>query len=352
MVAMFTNNFNAFRFYDDSGGEAASAQLAAQDVNITVNLDGGDVDIQFRARVDEVGGADGTTMDDYGVEVDKNATSFVALPTSDTGTGIFAVAAGLTNDAATTNRSSDPISDPGGGAFVAGEQSDDGIVDDMQITASDFTEHAYGLRLVAADLVDGDFFDLQFSNSSVSNNNVTPRITIEKSGALTQDVGGVLSFSGGLVRETRISPDGTLSFTGGLIRQTQISPDGVLSFGGSLATSLVALKNVAGVLSFAGALIKQARISPGGSLSFSGDIVRQTNKNVAGSLAFNGLIVRLVNKNLDGTLSFTGTVIASVLFSQVVIGVLDFVGGLATLFIPGNAGPGIRRMWRSVWSRV
>lgn len=180
MVPMFTRNFNAFRFYDDSGGEAASTALAAQGINITVNVDSGDVDIQFRARIDEVGGAIGTAMDDYAIQVDKNGTSPVAIPTSDTGTGIFATTAGLTNDAATTNRSSDEITDPGGGSFVAGEQSDDGIVDDMLLTASDFTEHAYGIRLVASDLVDGDFFDIQFSNSTISNNNVFPRITIEK----------------------------------------------------------------------------------------------------------------------------------------------------------------------------
>lgn len=183
MVPMFTRNFNAFRFYDDSAGEAASNALATQGTNITVNADSGDVDVQFRVRIDEVGGADGTTMDDYAVQVNKNSTTFVAIPITDTGTGIFTVAAGLTNDNATTNRASEEITDPGGGSFVAGEQSDDGIVDDMQLTASNFTEHAFGMRLVAADVVDGDFFDLQFSVVTISNNNVFPRITIEKAAA-------------------------------------------------------------------------------------------------------------------------------------------------------------------------
>jgi len=172
-------------------------------------------------------------------------------------------------------------------------------------------------------------------------------------GEFFQNVDGSLSFAGGLVRETRISPDGTLSFAGGLVRQTQISPDGVLSFGGALESSLVALQSVAGALSFAGTLIKQAQISPDGALTFSGDTVRQTNKNVAGSLSFNGLVVRLINKNLDGTLTFGGALVSSVIFSKLVIGTLSFVGGLATLFVPGGgAGPAIRRMWRSVWSRV
>ncbi len=181
---MFTPHLNASRFYDDDGGEAASTQLAAQDTNVIINVDGGNQPFQFRVRVDETGGADGTTMDDYDVEYEKNdSATWVALTTIDNGDGIRAVAAGLTNDAATTDRSSDPISNPGSGTFDPGEQSDDGMVDDMQLTSGNFTEHAYGIELVAANVADADTFDFRFSAASGIVNNVEPRVTVDKAAA-------------------------------------------------------------------------------------------------------------------------------------------------------------------------
>lgn len=186
MVAMFTPHFNASRFYDDDAGEAASAALAAQDTAGDVDVSSGNKAFQFRARIDETGNADGSTMDDYGVEYEKNdSTTWVALTTTDNGDGIRAVAAGLTNDAATTNRSSEPISDPGAGSFVDGEQSSDGVVDDLQVTASNFTELAYGAEIVAANVADGDTFDFRFSSASGVTNNVEPRVDVVKAGAPT-----------------------------------------------------------------------------------------------------------------------------------------------------------------------
>ncbi len=186
MSAMFTNNFNAFRIYDSDAGEAASTPFAAQDTNYTIDATA-NVSFQLRTRIDEVGGADGTTMDDYAIEYSKNSGAFVALTTTDSGDGIRAVAAGLTNDAATTNRATNGISDPGSGSFVAGEQSSDGVVDDMQLTTANFTEQAYGIEFVSVNVADTDTFDFQFSAPSVSNNNVTPRLTISK-GAAGQNI--------------------------------------------------------------------------------------------------------------------------------------------------------------------
>ena len=61
MTAMYTADFNAFRFYDDDAGEAASTQLAAQDTNHSINADS-NVAFQLRARLDEVGCAAGDAM--------------------------------------------------------------------------------------------------------------------------------------------------------------------------------------------------------------------------------------------------------------------------------------------------
>ena len=190
MSAMFTPTANAFRIYDDNAGEAASSPLEAQDVDHSFNVDSNN-SLQIRWRVDEVGGVSGTTMDDYIVQYSKNSGGFVNLTTSDIGDGIRAVAAGLTNDNATTDRSSDPISNPGGGSFVAGEQSTDGSVDDMQLTASNFTEHVYGVEFVAANVAADDTFDFKFSKPSGIVNSVTPRITISKSGG-AQTISGTV----------------------------------------------------------------------------------------------------------------------------------------------------------------
>ena len=123
MTAMFQGTFAAWRAYDDLGGEAASGALANQDTNFSITVDSNKA-FQMRTRVDETGGADGDAMDDFQLLYSKNSGSFIDVPTVDSGDGIRAVAAGLTNDANTTNRSSEPITD-GSGTFVAGEQSDD-----------------------------------------------------------------------------------------------------------------------------------------------------------------------------------------------------------------------------------
>jgi hypothetical protein len=180
---MFTPDFNAFRFYDDSAGEATSVSLtAAQDTDATVNADS-NIAFQLRCRIDETGGADGSSMDDFQLQSSKNGGAFINLGTADIGDGIHAVTAGLTNNGTTTNRSSESISDPGGGSFDTGEQSTDGLIDDMLLTASNFTEVVFGIEIVSANVADTDFFRFQFSNSSVNSNNVTPQVTVEKSAA-------------------------------------------------------------------------------------------------------------------------------------------------------------------------
>lgn len=180
MTAMVAPDFNAFRFYDDDAGEAASTQLAAQDTNHSINVDS-NAAFQLRLRVDEAGGADGDAMDDFPVLYSKNSAGFVSLTGTDSGDGIRSVAAGLTNGNVTTNRSSDPISDPGSGSFISGEQSDDGSFDNFQFTNGNFTEFAMGVELVTANVADADTFDFELGGK-INNNNVVPRMTVVKSG--------------------------------------------------------------------------------------------------------------------------------------------------------------------------
>lgn len=176
----FTPDLKAFRFYEDDAGEAASTALAAQDIDISPNVDS-DVAVQLRIRVDETGAIAGAGTDDYQLQYDKNSGGFVNLTTTDTGTGIRAVLAGLTNDAVTTNRGTEGISD-GSGSFVAGEQSSDGLIDDRQLTASNFTEHVYGVEFVSSNVANNDTFDFELSTPVGIVNTLTPRATMVKTG--------------------------------------------------------------------------------------------------------------------------------------------------------------------------
>ncbi len=179
---MFTPHLARFRCYG-TGTESGSSALAAEDINISIDVSAGNVDFQYRILIEEQGNASGTTMDDWQVEVEKNALGFVDLTASDPGSGILGVDAGLTNDAATTNRSSEPISDPGAGSFDAGEQSNDGVVDNMQLTANNFTEHVYGVRVIADNVADADTFKFRLRTPSSIVNDITLTVTIIKGGA-------------------------------------------------------------------------------------------------------------------------------------------------------------------------
>ena len=44
----------------------------------------------------------------------------------------------------------------GTGSFVAGKVSEDGVVEDVQITASNYTELLYSIKVLQASLADGD----------------------------------------------------------------------------------------------------------------------------------------------------------------------------------------------------
>lgn len=205
---MFTPHVNAWRFYDDSGGEAASNQLEAQDTDHDVDVTAGNVDLQLRFRIDETGGADGATTDDWQLQYNPNGGGFVNHSITDND-GIIAVTAGLVDGNVTTNRSSDPISDPGSGSFVPGEQDDDGLVQDRQLTSGNFTELVYGMRFVLASLTNGDAFDFQISTPTGIVNNVTPGITI------TIDAGGGGRIMSSLAGHGGLAGSGGMAGSGG-----------------------------------------------------------------------------------------------------------------------------------------
>ena len=172
----FTPDLKAYRFYHDNNGEASSTPLDSQDTNITVSHLASGWEFQLRLRVDETDGTAGAATDDFQLQYSKNSGAWTNV--TGASSNVQAATAGLTNDGATTNRASNGISDPGAGSFVAGEQSTDGLVDNLQITASNFTELVYGLEIIGADVAAGDTLDFRLSGPSGMVNTVTPRVTL------------------------------------------------------------------------------------------------------------------------------------------------------------------------------
>jgi hypothetical protein len=84
--------------------------------------------------------------------------------------------ASLTDAGATTNRLG-----AGTGSFVAGKISEDGIVDDHQLTASNYTEYLYSLSISSSLTSYADTLDFRILRNSLAQNyTVTPRITVSK----------------------------------------------------------------------------------------------------------------------------------------------------------------------------
>lgn len=92
--------------------------------------------------------------------------------------------ASLTDGNATTNRLGS-----GTGSFVAGEISEDGLVDNLQITASNYTELLYSLTIESTAVADNDTLDFRVLRNGATTGityTVTPRIVINRDPALTQ----------------------------------------------------------------------------------------------------------------------------------------------------------------------
>lgn len=257
---VFSPSANAFRFYDDDAGEATSTPLANQDTNITVNVDGGNVALQLRLRIQATTAVAGATTDDYAIQRSHNAGAYATVTTVTT--AVIASTSGLTNNGATTDRATNGIAN-GTGSFVAGEQSTDGTVDDWQLTASNFSEIVYGLTVVAADVANGDTIDFRVSLNGGApgmTNAVTPRITIQKavvnSGALSGAGAGTATASGASRAAAALSGAGASTATAS---GAAISSGALIGLGAGVATAVgEGITISSGALSAAGSSTAQA----------------------------------------------------------------------------------------------
>lgn len=185
MSDKFVVDFDKFRFYED-GTESGSSAIEAEDTNLTGRDVSSDSQVHLRCRVQEIGAGivAGETTDDYTLEYRLNGGgSWIPITTTSNRVQCDP-SSSLTDDGATTNRSTDGITD-GSGSFFAGIQEEgDGEITDFQHEADNFTEHVFALLLVSADFTNSDFVDFRLRlNGGAMDNSVTPRITVSKGAA-------------------------------------------------------------------------------------------------------------------------------------------------------------------------
>lgn len=198
----FTPVQQRFRFYNDDGTDTTSTAAAAENANLTITEGGGNKSYQLRFQVQESGGTAGANTDDWQLQASRNGGAYFNVTTTSAYVKAFD-SANLTDAV--------PISAPnfrltaGTGTAEQGEVSEDGLLDNRQITASNYTEFLYTVQTIDADLAPTDTLDFRLLyNGATFTYSVTPRITNEAGGAisgistLTFTPAGVLTGSGAL----------------------------------------------------------------------------------------------------------------------------------------------------------
>ncbi len=165
-----------WRIYADDGSETTSTPLNGENANVTLAPG---VTYHLRIGLDETGAGSiaGATTDDYQLQYSKNGGGFTNV-TGASSNVIGVNSANLTDAGTTTQRLS-----AGGGSFVAGEIAEDGLLDDRQVTANNFTEFLYAIQIVGADVAEGDTLDFRVLLNGATTNmtySVTPRLTATK----------------------------------------------------------------------------------------------------------------------------------------------------------------------------
>lgn len=175
MANVFAVTQRAFRFYED-GAESTSTAIAAENVNITrLVLSNSNLQLRIGLQESGSGSGSGATTDDYQLQYSKDGGAYTNITTTSSNVKGFD-SASLTDANTTTQRLSS-----GSGSFVAGEISEDGLVDDRQLTANNFTEMLYSLTIVAADVAEGTTLDFRtLLNGATMTYSVTPRLTVTK----------------------------------------------------------------------------------------------------------------------------------------------------------------------------
>lgn len=173
-VAVFTPDVTAWRWYEDDVSEAGSTALGSgNNENLTRTFTIGDATAVLRIRIQEDGGAAGAATDDYQLQFSRNGLTYADVNTT---SDVYAFNSTFLTDAgATTNRLG-----AGSGSFVAGKVSEDGLLDNLQLTASNYTELVFPLGFNNDIFADTDTIDFRvLVNGAVMIYTVTPRLIVD-----------------------------------------------------------------------------------------------------------------------------------------------------------------------------
>jgi hypothetical protein len=179
-----------FRFYSDDGTEGSSTAFAAEDTNISLNVYN-DASILLRVQLQEQGVGSGASTDDFQLQVSKNGAAYANVTTASSNVKAFN-SAFLTDAGITTARLT-----AGTGSFVAGKISEDGLLDNHAITASNYTEFVYTLTVISADVAATNTLDFKVLVNSGALNayTVIPRITVTKTAPAASTTNVLLGFA-------------------------------------------------------------------------------------------------------------------------------------------------------------
>jgi len=168
----------AYGFYND-GTETGSTALAGVNTAPTIDVTQGDVNTQLRMRLQSTTTTLVPATDDWCLQWEKNANGTWTDVDAVTTTARAYDSAYLTNAAATTNRLG-----AGTGTFVAGKVAEDGFTDDVGWSANNYTELLYTVKLIQADLTNGDVLRFRIlRNDAISDTmtySSTPTINVTR----------------------------------------------------------------------------------------------------------------------------------------------------------------------------
>ena len=166
----FTPEADAFGIYEDGTESGAAERLGENIFGMLNHTLAADQQFQYRSRVQETAGGAGAATDNWGLEYEKNdSASWVAI-TASSALLQADTASSLTDGGATTDRLS-----AGTGSFVAGEQEEiNGVIEDLQLTADNYTNLLWGLKPIEGDISSGDYVKLRVTlNGSPISNTIT-----------------------------------------------------------------------------------------------------------------------------------------------------------------------------------
>ena len=161
-----------------SRAASTSTPRAAENVDVNIEQGGGSKRFHLRWRIQEHGDISGLSTDDWQLQYNKNSGGWndVAAASSNI---LSDPDSGLVDNSGTTNRATNGISD-GTGSFVIGEEEEgDGLFENRQLTASNFTEHVWAVKTADGDLSVGDTIDFRIQINGIDfSHTVVPTITL------------------------------------------------------------------------------------------------------------------------------------------------------------------------------